>query len=417
VPDNNGNLYGTTILGGVYGRGTVFKINTNATLTSLYSFTGGSDGANPRAELVQGSDGLFYGTTTNGGVVGLGTIYRITAEGNLTSLYSFTGSNGANPYAALVQGNDNEFYGTTFSGGSYGRGTVFKFSAQGDFTSLYSFTGAEDGMYPIAALTQGRDGLFYGTTAYGGTNFVGPMVYYCCGTIFRITSGGMLTHLHSFSLSDEGNFPQAALREGDNGAFYGTIPYGGPAWGGTVFKITTNGSLETLYAFTEGDTNGYWPVGALTRSRDGSFYGVTQAGGSAYGGVLFKLSNTGSVSNCYSFPSGGGTFRQGPLVPGSDSSLYGTTYSGGPGVGGTIFRLSPGLAGPQFQSVTLTQGRLLLTWSAEIGRSYQLQGKFDLTSSPWVNLQSPLTALRSTLSISYPITNGAPQFFRVALLP
>ena len=139
--------------------GTVFKISTNGALTSLYSFTGGNDGANPQAGLVQGSDGNFYGTTVRRRHERLwhGTVFKISTNGALTSLYSFTGGNdGADPNAGLVQGSDGNFYGTTVYGGTNGYGTVFKISTNGALTSLYSFTGGNDGAYPLCRAGAGQ---------------------------------------------------------------------------------------------------------------------------------------------------------------------------------------------------------------------------------------------------------------------
>ena len=150
-----------------------FGASAGVVLTSLHSFRVFTNGANPYAGLVQGSDGNFYGTTAGGGTNGdAGTVFKISANGALTTLYSFTGGNdGANPQAGLVQGSDGNFYGTTADGGTNGGdGTVFKISATGALTTLYSFTGGKDGADPYAGLVQGSDGNFYGTTAGGGTN-------------------------------------------------------------------------------------------------------------------------------------------------------------------------------------------------------------------------------------------------------
>jgi uncharacterized repeat protein (TIGR03803 family) len=163
----------------------VFKINPNATtaaeaLTNLYSFSGGSDGGGPLGGLVQGSDGYFYGTTSGGGTNYSGSVFKISTSGVLTSLYSFTGGDdGSNPQAGLVQGTDGNFYGTTQSGGTNGgEGTVFKITAKGVFSSLYSFSGGNDGSNPQAGLVQGSDGNFYGTTVNGGKGGA--------GTVFRL---------------------------------------------------------------------------------------------------------------------------------------------------------------------------------------------------------------------------------------
>jgi uncharacterized repeat protein (TIGR03803 family) len=144
VQGNDGNFYGTTLNGGTNNAGTVFKVGTNGALTTLYFFTGFYDGGNPYAGLVQGSDGNLYGTTQQGGANGYGTVFKISTDGALTSLYSFGGNDGANPQAALVQGGDGYFYGTTV-------GTVFRISTNGALTTLHFFTG-NDGAYPLPDL-------------------------------------------------------------------------------------------------------------------------------------------------------------------------------------------------------------------------------------------------------------------------
>jgi len=178
VQGANGNFYGTTSYGGVdyyLDDGTVFKITANGSFTSLISFSG-SDGIGPEGGLVQGTDGNFYGTTEYGGTHGLlydgyGTVFKMTTNGTLNTLYSFTGvSDGANPAAGLVQGADGNFYGTAEYGGANYSGTVFKITPGGVLTTVYTFTGGSDGAYPNSALVQGTDGNFYGTTSAGGAH-------------------------------------------------------------------------------------------------------------------------------------------------------------------------------------------------------------------------------------------------------
>ena len=247
----------------------MFKISPNGALTSLYSFTGGNDGADPDAGLVQGSDGNFYGTTYDGGTNGgYGTVFKISTNGALTSLYSFTGGNdGADPNAGLVQGSDGNFYGTTYSGGTNDSGTVFKISTNGALTSLYSFTDGNDGAYPYAGLVQGSDGNFYGTTDGGGTN--GGY-----GTVFKISTNGALTSLYSFTGGNDGAYPEAGLVQGSDGNFYGTTMRRYGYGHGTVFKISTNGALTSLYSFTGGN-DGASPQAGLVQGSDGNFYGTT----------------------------------------------------------------------------------------------------------------------------------------------
>ncbi len=219
---SDGDFYGTTSGGGAHANqfgqgGTVFQISTNAVFTSLYSFTGGDDGYGPNG-LAQGSDGSFYGTTFSGGSNSVGTVFEINTNGQLTTLYAFgTVTNasggaldGANPQAALVQGSDGNFYGTTANGGSHNQGAVFKITASGALTSLYSFSG-NDGANPSAGLMQCSDGNFYGTSTNGGAQDN--------GTVFKISTNGALISLYSFTNCDDGVNPQAALVQGSDGYF------------------------------------------------------------------------------------------------------------------------------------------------------------------------------------------------------
>jgi uncharacterized repeat protein (TIGR03803 family) len=142
VEGSDGNFYGTTNQCGTGGpAGTVFRISPAGTFTTLHSFSG-PDGAYSYSSLVQGSDGYFYGTTNGGGTSGYGTVFRITPTGTLTTLCSFSGSDGASPYAGLVRGSDNDFfYGTTAGGGTSNAGTVFRMTPDGTLTTLHSFSG------------------------------------------------------------------------------------------------------------------------------------------------------------------------------------------------------------------------------------------------------------------------------------
>lgn len=214
VQGTDGNLYGTTVLGGhvcggILGCGTIFKMTQSGTLTTLYEFCalpGCSDGFGPVGTLVEASNGDFYGVTGCGGTITFcsdysGTVFKITPKGALTTLYSFCAlancADGEAPFAGLVQARNGNFYGTTSLGGAYGQGTVFEITSAGDLTTLYNFcssTNCSDGASPEAPLIQATDGDVYGETYAGGDGGY--------GTIFKITQTGKLITLLSFDAID-----------------------------------------------------------------------------------------------------------------------------------------------------------------------------------------------------------------------
>jgi uncharacterized repeat protein (TIGR03803 family) len=361
VQATTGNLYGTAQYGGADGFGTVFNISPDGVLTRLYSFCpqGGCTGSSfPRA-LIQGTDGNFYGTTGLGGANGYGTVFKITPAGTLTTLYNFCSQSGCTdgyePWA-LVEGTDGNFYGTTYYGGASGDGTVFKITSDGTLTTLYSFcsqTDCSDGGNPAAGLVQASDGNFYGTTTGGAQPFM--------GTVFRITPGGSLRTLYRFCSQEgvcpDGYCPRGALLQAGDGNFYGTTVYGGAngLLDGTIFKISPSGKLTTLYSFCSqsGCTDGYQPAAGLVQGTDGNFYGTTFLGGAHSGGTAFKITPTGKLTTLHSFCSQSGCtdgqFPTDALVQDNNGKFYGTTTAGGgtstvcPSGCGTVFSLSVGL--------------------------------------------------------------------------
>jgi uncharacterized repeat protein (TIGR03803 family) len=288
VQDLTGNFYGTTSAGGTstnciaedgYGSGcgTVFKMTSAGTLTNLHSFVS-TDGSYPQAGLVLATDGNLYGTTENGGN-DYGTVFKTTVAGAFTSLHSFDYSDGAYPYAPLVQGAGGNFYGTTIYGG-IGDGTVFTITPAGSLTGLHNFDNT-DGYVPYAGLVQASNGNFYGTTYEGGANDF--------GTVFAMTPAGTVTTLYNFCTQTncaDGSYPYAPLTVGTDGNFYGTTAYGGTDYG-TVFKLTPAGKLVTLHSFDYSD--GAYPYAGLIQATDGNFYGTTLEGGANEDGTVFKL--------------------------------------------------------------------------------------------------------------------------------
>lgn len=343
---SDGNFYGTSSLGGTSDLGTVFKISAGGSLTSLYSFV---DGAYPQDALVQGTDGNFYGTTQFGGAVSNGTAFKISAGGSFTSLYSFTnGIDGAEPVAGLALGSDGNFYGAALYGGSNRMGTLFKMSASGLLTPLYSFTNGNGGLFPLATLLLGSDGNFYGTTENGGgAPGIGD------GTVFKMAPNGLFTPLYSFTNGDDGSVPLGGLAQGDDGNFYGTTKLGGRRGSGTVFKISSGGTFTPVYSFTNG-TDGGNPLDTLALGSDGNFYGTTQAGGVGVGGTVFSITTAGSLKTLYAFTNNnnGGEFPDAGLALGSDGNFYGTTYAGGSNGYGTVFKITAGASFTPLYSFT-----------------------------------------------------------------
>lgn len=285
VQGTNLNFYSTTSSGGTNGYGTLFKMTTGLAVSTLYSFTGGNDGALPQTALTQGADGNFYGASYQGGANSVGTIYKMAPNGTVTALYEFNGiTDGAYPLADLVQGKDGNFYGTTIEGGANGFGTVFSITTNGILTTLVSFN-YTNGAYPEAGVIQGADGNFYGTTYLGGSNGY--------GSIFSLATNGTLTTLFSFA-NTNGSYPAASLLQANDGNLYGTCSSGGQGGQGTAFRITTNGTLNNLIWFD--GLNGAEPLSALIQAADGNFYGTTPFGGIGYNpsagggnGTLFRL--------------------------------------------------------------------------------------------------------------------------------
>ena len=410
VQATNGYLYGTTTAGGgarPYG-GTVFKIAPSGTLTTLYSFCSQgtcTDGEEPFGALVQATNGSLYGTTPLGGANDAGTVFKITPGGTLTTLHSFSGgADGGDPVAALVQATNGYLYGTTQVGGAIGAGgTVFRMTPKGALTTLYNF--CSQGAYPDCTdgsdpntLVQATNGDLYGTTQDGGANRY--------GTVFKITPGGTLTTLYSFcsqSGCTDGYQPLAALVQATDGDFYGTTSVGGANGYGTVFKMTPGGTLTTLYSFCSqsGCTDGACPYAGLVQATDGNLYGTTYGVGGS-GSTVFKITPSGTLTTLYSFSSQGftgGAYPYAGLVQDTNGKFYGTAYYGGASTNcincGTVFSLSVGL-GPFVETQTT---------SGKVGAAVKILGS-DLTGATSVSFNG--TAATFTVVSRYLITTTVP---------
>jgi uncharacterized repeat protein (TIGR03803 family) len=346
-----GTLYGTTYNGGSFGKGNVFSINpTTGAETVLYSFTGGSDGGCPGADLTT-VNGTLYGTTECGGALGDGTVFSITPGGTEKAVYSFCSktncSDGIEPTAGLINVNGT-IYGTTYSGGTSGHGTVFSINlTSGAETVLYAFTGGSDGDSPMAGLISVR-GTLYGTTWLGGT--------YRHGAVFsiRVTTGTEKV-LHSFTGGSDGAYPYSGLVNVKSLLYGTTITGGNPVCGGgcgTVFSINRRTGTQTvLYAFTD-SSDGAFPSSGLINV-NGALYGTAGQGGTSGAGVVFSINpTTGAETVLHSFAGGtDGSYPYAGLLNArktrlGTNTLYGTTGTGGSfgcgGAGcGTVFSIAP----------------------------------------------------------------------------
>jgi len=354
VEDTSGNLYGTTEYGGNAGCGgtgcgTAFEIAADGTETQLHVFGNSSDGGWPQAAMVLDANGNLYGTTIIGGLVenscqnGCGVVFKIAAGGPETVLHQFTGgSDGQLPDAPLLGGKNGSYLGTTFWGGNTGCdgggtcGTIFKLAASGHVSETYNFTNAL-GANPAAGLIADKAGNLYGVTLDGGANNL--------GTVFKLATDGTATVLHSFAGSPgDGAGPEATLIMDAKGNLYGTTGSGGQAGCsggcGVVFKITKGGTETVLHTFTGGSDGGYPQFAGVVRDATGNLYGTTQLGGAHGNGVVFKLSPHGTETVLHAFTGGsdGGEPFAGPIADAS-GNLYGTTWSGGAGNAGVVFKV------------------------------------------------------------------------------
>jgi uncharacterized repeat protein (TIGR03803 family) len=261
IEGNDGNLYGTNTAG----PGEVFSMTTSGQITGLGAI-GPANGLGPLAQLLQASDGNFYGTASSGGANNDGTVFEATPDGTVTTVCSFTGTNGKDPSSKLIEGSDGNLYGTTPEGGAYNEGTVFEITLGGGLTTLYSFPGAG----PSGGLVQGMDGNFYGTDST---------------SVFKITPGEVALTVCGFN--DATGIGADGLALGNDGNFYGTSPFGGSSACGTIYMATQSGSLSVLYTFSGND--GEWPNGPLFLANDGNFYGTTGLGGANGDGTVFKF--------------------------------------------------------------------------------------------------------------------------------
>jgi uncharacterized repeat protein (TIGR03803 family) len=359
VFDTAGNLYGTTLGGGAYSEGAVFKLTPNGdgtwTESTLYSFCSQpncADGYFPRSDLILDHSGNLYGTTVFGGSAGYGAVFELTPGSSgwtETVLYSFTGgADGIEPEAGLIFDGNGNLYGTTEYGGSAQAGVVFELtpgSSGWTETVLYTFCSlqnCDDGEYPYAGLVFDGNGNLYGTTVEGGVADY--------GVVFELTpgSGGWTERvLHSFDYHD-GAEPLGRLAFDKVGNLYGTTSYGGGSNLGVIFQLTPNShgkwSERVLHAFRDGKDGGY-PVAGLVFDAAGNLCGTAYQGGVPGYGTVFKLTPTSTggwtFRTLHQFIDHPGASPAGDLVVDGAGNIYGTASGTGYATLGSVWEITP----------------------------------------------------------------------------
>jgi len=340
IMDGSGNLYGTATNGGANGDGTVFeRAKGSDTITTLASFNG-TNGSGPN-DVSMDSSGNLYGTTATGGVNDNGTVFELAhGSGTITTLASFNGTNSAFPNGGLVMDSSGNLYGTTSWVGAPNYGaTVFELAhGSGTITTLATFNGT-NGQRPLAGLIMDSSGNLYGTANLGGASSTDYMT--ADGTVFELAHGSStITALASFNGTDGAN-PYGALIMDKSGNLYGTASAGGRSGDGTVFELAHGSRTITKLASFNG-TNGAGPDAALIMDRSGNLYGTAPGGGASSDGTVFELAKgSSSLTNLVSFNGTDGAIPECNLIMDSSGNLYGTAYEGGAANEGTVFELSP----------------------------------------------------------------------------
>ena len=359
--DGFGNIYGTTVLGGESGGGTVFKLSPTATgwkHSLLYSFTGGADGGEPYKGVSLDREGNLYGTAVTGGSGscegGCGVAYKLTNSGeswNQEVIHAFTGGDdGSGPGARLTVDRKGNLYGMAPTGGAYGLGTIYKIrrmhNGAWSLQVIHPFTGGSDGSSGSAGRMIASNGRLYGAATTGGT--------YGSGVIFELSPRGTgdwnFKTIYSFRGLPDGSFPYGALLFDRSGNIYGTTYYGGTNGIGTVYKLSPRPHGEwnesVLYSFQEGE-DGSYPISNLVFGGPGNvdLYGTTSEGGSG-SGTIFKLSPGGNgqwtESVVHAFKGApDGAFAYNGLVTDRSGNFYGATVHGGEDDDGSVYKFTP----------------------------------------------------------------------------
>jgi uncharacterized repeat protein (TIGR03803 family) len=420
VQATDGNFYGVAV-GGVYGEGVIYRTTPRGKLSSLYSFCTlphCADGKDVTVGPILGSDGNLYGITDYGGSSDTGIIYRVTLGGEFTVLYNFCANNTCPDGTAvnwLTEGSDGNFYGATSDNGKHNDGEVFRVSPSGEFKVLHTFcslANCADGGFADSPPIQGIDGNFYGVASGGGSRQGGVM--------YKLTPSGTYSVVRDFCNYSEahcqGSAPLSIVQDA-SGNFFGVTSFAGAAGAGVLFEITSTGQYQALHSF---DAVSGYPLPGLTPGNDGKIYGKTN-GGVGNGGTIFNVTSAGVYQRVYAFPLDclvGCSPFWGPLSQGTDGLFYGATTYGGSSNAGTVFALDNGLspfvktapvAGKVGKSVLILGNGLTGSSSVTFNG---VAAAFTVESDTYIKAIVPPGATTGTVSVVTPAgtLNSNPQF-------
>jgi uncharacterized repeat protein (TIGR03803 family) len=421
IQATDGNFYGTTTFGGPALHGNVVRITPTGELSTLYDFCSRPhclDGANPYTPPIVGNDGNLYGVTQMGGSdanggAGWGTVYKLTLDGHLTTLYAFcTGDlpclDGLAPMG-IMQAADGTFYGTTYGGGEFDGGTLFKLTPSGKFSQVHNFCSSAncaDGQWPVAAPIQGTDGNLYGLTSFGGKADA--------GILYDLTATGRFNVVHTFLCYDSscnlGGQPNWIMQD-VAGNLFGSTALGGAYDKGTIFEITPNHQYVNLFTFSETSP------APLMRANDGNFYGVTD--GINGDGAIFQVTPSGTLNTLYTFTCcTGGEDPNSALFQAPNGYLYGSVLLYNGQWNGAVYNFNNNLS-PLVQTVP-TMGKvgkqIIILGNGLTGTSKVtfngIAAKFTVKSDTYIAATVPVGATTGTVSVVTPsgTLNSNPQF-------
>ena len=348
IRSTDGAIYGTTRLGGRNNIGSIYKLQPDGSaFATLHDFSGaGGDGIGTTSRLLAASDGYLYGTTVEGGAFGYGAIFKARPDGTdyqLLHSFQFDTDDGINPYEGLSEDADGTLFGATrFGGGGADLGAIFKLNKNGSsYEVIHRFTGgAGTGSLPAAGVIVGSDGKLYGRTLEGGTDDG--------ATVFRLNRDGTnFEILHRSPLSGGNTFyAYTGVIEASDGRLYANSIGDGNQGGGAVISLNKDGSdFRVLHQFSDTGTDGRWPEGGVIEASDGILYGTTSAGGNFDWGALFRINKDGSdyrILHHFNTVNNGAYYPVGDFLEGPGGTLFGVTYFGGADDSGTIYMVNRG---------------------------------------------------------------------------